>query len=228
MRLLDAGCGAGSITFGLACAVVPGEAAGIDINEEIITIARSTAEAQRVTNIRFQAADAAALPFDDSSFDAAFAHALLQHVESPSKVLSELRRVLRPGGVIGVADADFDGAIIWPQSNLLARAGEILAHTRRHPRIGKQLRSLLHDAGFVRTDAFVSGNQRGNANQARLDGEFWARYFEAEEFIAQADVAGWATRSEMLEIAAAWRAWGEDPGAFSATLWCQAIGWVPD
>lgn len=226
MRLLDAGCGGGSITIGLAEAVAPGEVVGVDIDEESVTTARGAARA--VSNVRFEQADVAALPYDDASFDAAFAHALLQHVESPAVALQELRRVLRPGGVIGVADADFDGSVIWPSNRALERSSEILSHTRRHPRIGKQLRGLLGEAGFVRTEAFVSAGARGNANTTRLDGEFWARYFEAEEFIAHAIASGWSSHDEMRKIAAAWRAWGGHPGAFSASFWCQAIGWVPD
>jgi hypothetical protein len=45
--------------------------------------------------------------------------------------------------------------------------------------------------------------------------------------MAHAESRGWATAAEMREIAAAWRAWGDDPGAFSAAFWCHAIGWVP-
>lgn len=228
MRVLDAGCGVGSITIGLAKVVAPGEVVGIDISEASLVTARSSAETQGLSNVRFELADVTALPFDDASFDAAFAHALLQHVESPAAALAEMRRVLRPGAIIGLADADFDSAILTPTSKSLERANEILAHTRRHPRIGKQLRQLLHEAGFVRTEAFVSANSRGNPNVTRMDGDFWARYFESVEFIAHAESSGWSNRAEMLEISAAWRSWGDHPGAFSAAFWCQAIGWAPE
>ena len=225
-RLIDAGCGAGSITLGLGSAVASGEVIGIDISEESLVSARALTETQGVGNVRFEKADVHALPFDDASFDAAFAHALLQHVESPKAALRELRRVLRPGGVIGVADADFDGSVLYPTNDSLQRATAILARTRRHPHIGKQLRELLHDAGFVSTEASATANFRGSANLTRLDGDFWARYFESEEFITHAESSGWASRKEILECAAAWRAWGEHPGAFSAGFWCQAIGWA--
>jgi SAM-dependent methyltransferase len=220
MRLLDAGCGAGSITIGLAKAVSPGQVTGVDIDAISLSVAHDAASG--VSNLRFELADIAALPFDGASFDACFVHAVLQHVESPAAALAELRRVLRPGGVIGVADADFGGAIIWPSNAALVRWSEILSHTRRHPRIGKELRVLLNEAGFVRTEAFVAANARGNANLTRLDGEFWSAYFEAEEFIAHAVASGWSTREELQQIAAALRAWGENPGAFSAAFWCQA------
>ena len=55
------------------------------------------------------AGDVLDLPFDDASFDAIFASALLQHLPDPSAALREARRVARPGAVIGVVDADWDG-----------------------------------------------------------------------------------------------------------------------
>jgi hypothetical protein len=57
-----------------------------------------------ITNVTFHAASVYQLPYADSSFDAAFACAVLQHLSTPLTALKELRRVLKPGGVIGIAD----------------------------------------------------------------------------------------------------------------------------
>jgi hypothetical protein len=38
---------------------------------------------------------------------------------------------------------------------------------------------------------------------------------------------GWATGAELAATAAAWRAWGDRPGAFFAGFWCEALAWVP-
>ena len=227
MRLLDAGCGPGSITIGLARAVAPGEAVGIDASEEAIAAARQRATADSCANVRFEVADASALPYEDGSFDAVFAHALLQHLPWPLDALVELRRVLKPGGVIGVADADMEGALLAPESDALARGADIMRRMRHNPRVGRHLRGLLHNAGFARVEASATAGARGDAASVKLDGEWNARYFEAEPMIAQAESRGWATRVEMVEIASAWRAWANDPGAFSAAFWCQAVGWAP-
>jgi SAM-dependent methyltransferase len=227
MRLLDAGCGPGSITIGLARAVAPGEAVGIDASAQAIDAARERAAREGVANVRFDVADVTKLPFDDATFDAAFAHALLQHLPWPLDALKELRRVLKPGGVIGLADADLDGALIAPESDALARWGEITRRMRRNPHVGRNLRGLLHNAGFVRAEASATAGARGDAASAKWDGEWNARYFEAEPMIAHVQTRGWATRDEMLEIAAAWRAWGDDPGAFTASFWCHAVAWSP-
>jgi ubiquinone/menaquinone biosynthesis C-methylase UbiE len=226
MVLLDAGCGPGSMTVGLARAVAPGEAVGIDTSAESIAAARAHGEASGCANVRFDVADVCALPFADATFDAAFAHALLQHLPFPLDALTEIRRVVKPGGVIGVADADFDGSIFAPESDAIARGTEIMRRMRRNPHIGKHLRELLHEAGFVRTVGSATARAQGDVSSVALDGEWSARYFEAEPLIARAEAQGWATRVEMRDIAEAWRAWSRDPGAFTAAFWCEAVGWA--
>jgi ubiquinone/menaquinone biosynthesis C-methylase UbiE len=226
MSLLDAGCGPGSITVGLARVVAPGETVGIDGSVETIEAARAHAESSGCGNVRFEAADVCALPFADATFDAAFAHALLQHLPFPLDALKELRRVLKPGGVIGVADADFDGALFAPENDAIARGTEIMRRMRRNPHVGKHLRALLHEAGFVRAVGSATAGSQGDETSVRYNGEWNARYFEAEPLIAHVESRGWATREEMREIAAGWRAWAVDPGAFTATFFCAAVGWV--
>jgi ubiquinone/menaquinone biosynthesis C-methylase UbiE len=104
MRLLDCGCGPGSITVDLAQAVAPGEAIGIDLREDALAHGRALARERRIANVTFQAASVYQLPYPDGSFDAAFACAVLQHLAAPRAALKEMRRVLKPGGVIGIAD----------------------------------------------------------------------------------------------------------------------------
>ena len=76
MRLLDCGCGPGSITLGLAAIVAPAEAVGIDIGEGPLRMARELASELGITNVRFQTANVSELLFPDRSFDAVFAHAV--------------------------------------------------------------------------------------------------------------------------------------------------------
>src|SRR5437016_1460749 len=107
MRLLDVGCGPGSITVGLARAVAPGEVVGVDLAPDVLDAARTLAAEQDLSALRFEAGRAEALPFPDASFDAVFAHTLLEHVPDATPVLREMRRVLRPGGLLGGRDADW-------------------------------------------------------------------------------------------------------------------------
>jgi SAM-dependent methyltransferase len=122
MRLLDAGCGPGSITVGLAEAVAPGEVIGIDIAPEVLAPARALVRQRGLNNVRFQQGDVDALPFDDATFDAVFAHTLLEHVADGVRVLRELQRVLRPGGVIGVRDCDWASGVFAPDDMAVTEA----------------------------------------------------------------------------------------------------------
>ncbi|GAC1314393.1 MAG: hypothetical protein NVSMB2_03760 [Chloroflexota bacterium] len=96
MRLLDCGCGPGSITVGLAKAVHPGDVVAIDIAPVQLDRARQLADEHGASNITFQLADIYKLPFPDNSFDAGFAHNVLEHLRDPLAALREMRRVLRP------------------------------------------------------------------------------------------------------------------------------------
>jgi ubiquinone/menaquinone biosynthesis C-methylase UbiE len=101
MRVLDCGCGPGSITVGLAEHVAPGEVIGIDIDPTHIALAQTRAADAGLSNVRFETADMYTLPFANAAFDAVFCHAVLAHLRHPSQALSEIRRVLQPEGVVG-------------------------------------------------------------------------------------------------------------------------------
>src|SRR5205085_4499604 len=74
MRLLDCGCGPGSITLDLAEVIAPEMAFGVDREPSQIALAHALAARRGMANARFGAADVYELPFPDASFDAAFAN----------------------------------------------------------------------------------------------------------------------------------------------------------
>ena len=80
MRLLDCGCGPGSITVGLAEAVAPGRVVGVDIEPNQYRSAWSQMAKHPETNLRFASADVYHLPFAANTFDAAFLHNVLSHL----------------------------------------------------------------------------------------------------------------------------------------------------
>jgi SAM-dependent methyltransferase len=97
-RVLDAGCGAGALSFALAPHVA--ETVGVDSDERLLDAARSSAP----PNASFTAGDATALPFAFGAFDIAGCLRVLHHVRRPELVVSELARVTRPGGLVLVVD----------------------------------------------------------------------------------------------------------------------------
>ncbi len=132
MRLLDCGCGVGSITIGLAAAVAPGEAIGIDFQSEQIERARAVAGEAGVANVGFAVGSVYALPCPDASYDAAFAHTLLLHLREPPRALRELRRVLKPGGVVGIADDDRGTFLMEPATPLLEALHRLMQRAIQH------------------------------------------------------------------------------------------------
>ena len=117
-RLLDVGCGPGTITADLAARV--GQVTAIDAAEDILGQARAEAEQRGQANVSFQPGDVYHLDFPDGSFDVVHAHQVLQHLSEPVAALAEMRRVCRPGGLVAARDGDYAGMFWYPQELELA------------------------------------------------------------------------------------------------------------
>ena len=221
---LDVGCGPGAITKGLADRVAPGgRVIGVDRDPAFVALARETWA--DVPGLRFEEADGAALPFDDDSFDVAFLHAVLQHVASPEAVVAEVRRVLRPGGTVAVADADLDGFLLHPRPPELLAALDVDRRTRRNPDVGRRLPELLVGAGFASVEFGATTTVVAGADATRGAAESGARRLEAAPFVEQARATGWlGAGDDPAALAGAWRAWADAPGAVFVTHWCHALG----
>jgi SAM-dependent methyltransferase len=229
MTLLDCGCGPGSITIGLAHVVNPGEVVGIDIGASYIDRARSDAAKQGVSNISFKEGSLYDLPFPDNAFDAVFAHAVLNHLGVPLQALKEAYRVLKPGGVIGVRVNSPEECIEEPGDPLIERCNDLVRRLYTHnggdSTIGRRVRGLLREAGFVRVEVAASYECYGNLEATRKRAERLAGGFTQPPIPEQLIELGWASRAELEAIAAFWRAWGENPDAFCARTWREAVGW---
>jgi ubiquinone/menaquinone biosynthesis C-methylase UbiE len=103
-RLLDVGCGTGSLTFTLLDAAKPASIDAVDYSEIYLDAARQRSADARLT---FRQADACALPFGDAAFDRTLSLLMLHFVPEAERAVAEMRRVTRPGG--GVAAAVWDG-----------------------------------------------------------------------------------------------------------------------
>ena len=134
------------------------------------------------------------LEYDDASFDVVHAHQVLQHLVDPVAALVELRRVLRPGGVLAARDSDY-GAFAWaPADPALDRWIEIyLAVTARNghnARIGPSLLGLARAAGF--SDVTVSSTSWTFADPESRQwwGGLWADRVQYSRFAEQAVAYG--------------------------------------
>lgn len=113
--VLDAGCGVGWGSVALANAGAH-QVVGLDIDELAIANARDRADAREraAATTMFVRGDLRALPFDDASFDLVVCFEALEHVTDPDRVLDELRRVLRPNGVLAVSSPNRG---VYPSGN---------------------------------------------------------------------------------------------------------------
>jgi ubiquinone/menaquinone biosynthesis C-methylase UbiE len=215
--LLDVGCGPGTITSDLALLVAPGEVLGIDAAADVVARAQEHAGGLGLANLRFEVGDLFALGYPEASFDVIHVHQVLQHLGDPVAALVELRRVLRPGGVLAARDSDY-GAFTWaPADPMLDRWLQLyLAVTARNghdARIGPRLLGLAHEAGF--TDVITSSSTWTYADPESRAwwGSLWADRIRYSRFAEQATGYGLSDAGELEAIAAAFGRWAASPDA---------------
>jgi ubiquinone/menaquinone biosynthesis C-methylase UbiE len=149
-RAVDVGCGLGDDARALSRLVgMRGQVVGLDSSEAMLERARARCEAQDGP-VAFIARDAHDLPFDADSFDAARVERTLQHLEDPARVVRELARVTRPGGVVLAHEPDWGTLVCTGGPRELVRAMLAAAEKQiRNPWVGRELAGMFVDAGLT-------------------------------------------------------------------------------
>jgi ubiquinone/menaquinone biosynthesis C-methylase UbiE len=143
--VLDVACGPGILSAAIAKsarAVV-----AFDLTPQMLKKAAQRCAGAGVGNVSFREGNAAELPFADAEFDAVVTRLSVHHFDRPGRVMSEIFRVLRPGGRFVVADVISSEV---PAESELQNAIEILrdpSHVRMLP--ASELTSLVKNAGFA-------------------------------------------------------------------------------
>jgi ubiquinone/menaquinone biosynthesis C-methylase UbiE len=143
--VLDVACGPGILSAAIAKAAR--EVVAFDLTPEMLKKAAQRCNQAGLCNVTFREGNATELPFASDSFDAVVTRLSVHHFDRPGRVISEIFRVLRPGGSFVVADVVSSEV---PAEADLQNAIEILrdpSHVRMLP--GSELTSLVSDAGFA-------------------------------------------------------------------------------
>jgi SAM-dependent methyltransferase len=218
MRLLDVGCGPGSITRGLAEALAPGQVVGLDLSAETLAAAREDAAARGLTNLAYQAGSVYELPFPDESFDVAYAHQVLQHLREPAQAVGEMLRVLRPGGLIAAREVDWGTMAYFPADPWIDRFVEVhLATWYRNggePRMGRRLRALFNAAAVSELRITAGDWCYATATETLDWGESYAERILTSPMGSRAVEYGYASPADLEAMAAAFRDWAVQPDAF--------------
>ena len=231
LRVLDCGCGPGTISVGLARAVEPGEMHGIDMEGSQIAMARAAATAGGHDNAFFRIGDVTDLPYDDGSFDAVHFHTVLNHVPDTRAALAEAKRVLKRGGVLSgremIGEANFFAPEVGDVSGAMTTFLRLLEANGGHPQMGKYLKRVFFEAGFTEIEADASFETYSTINDIYFFHAFAGGWFFSPETVTAVTKHGLATREQID----AWRSmldeWKDTPGAISAIAWGQAIARKP-
>jgi SAM-dependent methyltransferase len=221
-RVLDLGCGPGTITADLATLVTPGRVTALEVTEAALDLARAEIARRGVTSVDFAVGDVHALDFSDDSFDVVHAHQVLQHVGNPVAALREMRRVTRPGGIVAVRDSDYAAFTWFPQLPELAEWLDLYQRVARgnggEPDAGRRLLSWAHAAGFTDVTATSSTWCFADPGDRAWWGGMWADRVLDSELARTALATGAATIGDLRRISAGWRAWATDDDGWISLL----------
>ena len=231
LRVLDFGCGPGTISRGLARAVFPGELHGVDMEASQISLAKEVAKASGIDNATFHVGDVANLDFEDEFFDVAHCHNVLMHIPDTRAVLAEVKRVLKPGGMIACREMICGSSFTYPDFGVLRRAWDmfedLLAADDGHPQMGTNLKSHIVGAGF--TNARITGSFQIFSTPADVEFiyRFAQEWFLSPEITEAAIKYGASTKELCDRIGVAYARWKDHPGALCGLAFGEAIAGKP-
>lgn len=157
MRVLEIGCGDGSLSCWLAEQKCPQEVVGADFSSAAVRKASRLAERRGTKGVTWRTEDIQALSFDDGSFEMAISCETLEHVPEPKRGVSELYRILKPGGRLLVTTPNYLGPIGLYRGYLrvVGRRFTEVGQPINHFTFTQRTSFWLRSAGFVvdRSDA---------------------------------------------------------------------------
>jgi SAM-dependent methyltransferase len=226
-RIIDVGCGTGSLTFTLPQMANVKSVDGVDYSPVFVEQARALNADKRITIAQGDATD---LKFPDATFDRALAMLVLHFVREPKRAIAQMKRVVRPGGVVSAAVWDGYGGLnsirlVWETAALLdpaAVAGRDISSFRPMSRPG-EMQAAFEEAGLKQVSQSSITIRMDYAN---FD-DFWAPHEAGEGATGAYIVALDQTKRTRLEQAlrSAYESGQPDgPRSFAAVAWvCRGV-----
>lgn len=151
-KILDAGCGTGTLTAMMKRTHSLSEVHGIDIDDTVLTIARKKFE-RNSQHIILHQGTILQLPFENNSFDAVFGCLVLHHLNTQQKqeAIKEIFRVLKPGGIFAVADFSTPHTIPMMAITLVTQYLE-----ETYDNFHGRLLEFIPNAGFIHPDVHAN------------------------------------------------------------------------
>lgn len=218
-RLLDVGCGPGTITRGLADRIVelggsPGQVAGVD---------RTIDAPSSPSDPRFLRGDIYALPVPDDTMDVVFVSQTLHHLPDPVAAIRECARVLRPGGLFAIREVDY-GAMTWfPPNPGITRWRALFTVVAdlqgMQPNAGRHLPTWMERAEWSDYDVSASMWSYGTPSERQRFADSWIARTQEDHYRRHAARAlgdqpdGAAVREAIDQITMGWTQWRDTPGA---------------
>ncbi|MFF7245893.1 class I SAM-dependent methyltransferase [Embleya sp. NPDC008237] len=218
MKILDIGCGPGTITADLAALVPDGHVTGVDHAPDVLEQARATAAERGLDNLDFATADVHALDYPDDTFCVVHAHQVLQHVGDPVQALREMYRVTKPGGIIAARDADYPTMAWFPATPGMDDWLDLYLRVARAnggaPDAGRRLKSWALHAGYSDVTCSSSAWCYADAEERAWWSGLWADRTLASSYAERATEGGHATIEQLRAVSQAWREWGRQEDAW--------------
>ena len=232
LRLLDFGCGGGSISAGLAKAIAPGELHGVDTDEALIEEARSLAGSAGISNAVFHVGDLTDLPFPEGFFDVAHCHNALIGVPDIQAALAEVKRTLKPGGILACGEMISGSSFFSPDSKGTLRIAwdvfeDVLLLDGGHPQAGKDLKSRILEAGFANLRVTASFDTYSLPTDVKFIHSIAKQWFLSREMRDGLTAYGMPTDELWDRVDSAIDEWKRSPNAAIAFAYGEVVAGRP-
>ncbi len=177
--VLDVGCGSGIVTRDLAI-LTKGKVIGIDNSKDMINVAKEVLK--NFDNVELFVNDADKIDFDDNTFDVVACNLVLMWSREPQKLVNEMARVTKSGGVVLASlEPDYGGKLHYPEDQKVDPifAGEAIKRRGGDPHIGRKLRALFVRAG-LKTKVGIGNNRIWSCEEDK------SYYLHARDFYVKA------------------------------------------